>query len=95
MVEQIGCKDAVYRTWQSLGNRYVESFNGKMRDELLNREIFTTLQEADFLIEQWRRGYNQVRPHSAPGYGSLSTEGILNVVMTQQVRSLLGQIKTI
>jgi transposase InsO family protein len=46
-------------------NGYIESFNGKMRDELLNREIFTTLHEARVLIEQWQRQYNQVRPHSA------------------------------
>ena len=49
-------------------NGYVESFNGKLRDELLNREIFTTLQEANVLTELWRREYNQVRPHSSLGY---------------------------
>jgi transposase InsO family protein len=37
----------------------------RLRDELLNREIFTTLDEAKVLIEQWRMEYNQVRPHSA------------------------------
>ena len=49
-------------------NGYVESFNGKLRDELLNGEIFTTLQEAKVLAEVWRREYNQVRPHSALSY---------------------------
>jgi putative transposase len=49
-------------------NGYIESFNGKMRDELLNGEIFDTLVEAQVLIEQWRREYNHVRPHSALGY---------------------------
>lgn len=49
-------------------NGYVESFNGKLRDELLNREIFTTLLEAKVLLEQWRREYNEFRPHSARGY---------------------------
>ena len=49
-------------------NGYNESFNGKLRDELLDREIFYTLQEAKVLIEQWRRHYNRVRPHSALGY---------------------------
>jgi transposase InsO family protein len=49
-------------------NGYVESFNGKLRDELLNGEIFTTLQEAKVLTEVWRREYNQVRPHSSLGY---------------------------
>ena len=49
-------------------NGYVESFNGKLRDELLNGEIFTTLQEAKMLTEVWRRDYNQVRPHSSLAY---------------------------
>ncbi|UCG83489.1 MAG: transposase, partial [Dehalococcoidia bacterium] len=49
-------------------NGYIESFNGKMRDELLNREVFYTLTEAEILIEQWRKEYNQIRPHSALQY---------------------------
>ena len=49
-------------------NGYIESFNGKLRDELLNGEIFYTLLEARVLIEMWRRHYNQVRPHSSLGY---------------------------
>lgn len=49
-------------------NGYQESFNGKLRDELLNGEIFDTLWEAKVLTEAWRREYNQVRPHSALGY---------------------------
>jgi putative transposase len=55
----------------------VESFNGKLRDELLNREIFYTLAEAKVLIEGWRREYNQVRPHSALGYRPPAPEAIL------------------
>ncbi len=49
-------------------NGYVESFNGKLRDELLNGEIFYNLLEAKVLIERWRQHYNTVRPHSALGY---------------------------
>ncbi len=49
-------------------NGYVESFNGKLRDELLDREIFYTLGEAKVLIERWRREYNTIRPHSALNY---------------------------
>ena len=49
-------------------NGYIESFNGKMRDELLNGEIFYSLKEAQVLIEMWRKEYNTVRPHSALGY---------------------------
>lgn len=51
--------------WQ---NGYNESFNGKLRDELLNGEIFYTLKEAQILIERWRCHYNTVRPHSSLGY---------------------------
>ena len=49
-------------------NGYCESFNGKLRDELLNREILYTLKEARVLLELWRREYNHVRPHSSLGY---------------------------
>jgi putative transposase len=49
-------------------NGYVESFNGKLRDELLEREIFYTMAEAQVLIERWRVHYNQARPHSSLGY---------------------------
>lgn len=49
-------------------NGYNESFNGKLRDELLNTEVFYTLMEAKVLIEAWRRHYNTVRPHSSLGY---------------------------
>jgi putative transposase len=49
-------------------NGYIESFNGKLRDELLDREIFDTLLEAQVLIESWRKEYNQIRPHSSLGY---------------------------
>ncbi len=51
-----------------LENGYVESFHGKLRDELLNGELFDTLWEAQALLEQWRREYNAIRPHSALGY---------------------------
>jgi transposase InsO family protein len=49
-------------------NGYCESFNGKLRDELLNGEIFYSLKEVQILTESWRRDYNQVRPHSSLGY---------------------------
>ena len=49
-------------------NGYNESFNGRLRDELLNGEIFSTLKEAQVMIEAWRNQYNHIRPHSALGY---------------------------
>lgn len=57
-------------------NGYIESFNGKLRDELLAGEIFSTLREAKVLTERWRREYNQVRPHSALGYRPPAPEAV-------------------
>jgi transposase InsO family protein len=58
-------------------NGYVESFNGKLRDECVKRESFTRLAEAKVLIEHWRKEYNEVRPHSACGYQPPASETIL------------------
>jgi putative transposase len=58
-------------------NGYNESFNGKLRDELLDREIFYSLREAEVLIERWRRHYNTVRPHSALAYRPPAPEAML------------------
>jgi putative transposase len=64
----VGARTAYIEKASPWENGYVESFNGKLRDELLNREVFNTLREAQVLIEAWRRHYNRVRPHSALGY---------------------------
>jgi len=68
-------------------NGYIESFNGKLRDELLNREIFFTLEEAKTLIARWREEYNHVRPHSALGYRPPAPQAWL---LTQQLISTPG-----
>jgi transposase InsO family protein len=57
-------------------NGYVESFNGKLRNELLNREVFDTLYEAQVLIERWRIEYNTIRPHSSLGYRPPAPEAL-------------------
>jgi len=57
-------------------NGYNESLNGKLRDELLNREIFTSLREAKVLVEQWRTEYKRVRPHSSLGYRPPAPEAV-------------------
>jgi transposase InsO family protein len=57
-------------------NGYIESFNGKLRDELLNGEIFYTLTEAKVLVERWRQEYNTIRPHSSLGYRPPAPETI-------------------
>ena len=66
-------------------NGYIESFNGKLRNELLNMEMFATLTEAKILIKQWRREYNQVRPRSALRYYPPAPVTILPVTLTQKV----------
>jgi transposase InsO family protein len=65
---RVGVKTLFIEPGSPWENGYVESFNGKLRDELLDREIFYTLKEARVLIESWRRHYNERRPHSALGY---------------------------
>ena len=65
---RVGVKTLYIEPGSPWENGYVESFNGKLRDELLEREVFDTLFEAKVLIERWRRHYNTVRPHSALGY---------------------------
>ena len=57
-------------------NGYVESLIGKLRDELLNGEIFYTLKEAQVLIERWRRDYNRIRPHRSLGYRPPAPEAV-------------------
>lgn len=67
-LQKLGVKTLYIEPGSPWENGYIESFNGKMRDELLNMEIFDTLKEAQVLCEWWRQGYNTVRPHSSLGY---------------------------
>jgi transposase InsO family protein len=76
-LSELGVRTLFIQPGSPWENGYIESFNGKLRDELLNREVFTTLREAAVLIESWRREYNQVRPHSSLGYRPPAPEAIL------------------
>ena len=67
MVWQKGAGHAYIEPGSPWENGYCESFNGTLRDELLNGEIFYNLKEAKVLVERWRQHYNQVRPHSSVG----------------------------
>ena len=67
-IAAVGARTAYIEPGSPWENGYVESFNGKLRDELLNGEIFYSLKEAQIMIETWRRHYNAVRPHSSLGY---------------------------
>jgi transposase InsO family protein len=79
---RIGVKTLYIAPASPWENGYIESFNGKLRDELLNREVFSTLTEAKVLIEEWRKEYNGIRPHSALGYRPPAPEAVLTMVTT-------------
>lgn len=74
---RIGVKTLYIEPGSPWENGYNESFNGKLGDELLKREVFYTLLEARVIIEAWRRHYNTIRPHSALGYRPPAPEAIL------------------
>lgn len=67
-LQRLGVKTLFIEPGSPWENGYIESFNGKFRDELLNGEIFDTLTEARVVSERWRKEYNQMRPHSSLGY---------------------------
>ena len=67
-LQAVGSKPMFIEPGSPWENGYCESFNGKLRDECLNGEIFYSLREAQVVIEQWRKFYNTVRPHSSLGY---------------------------
>ena len=69
-------------------NGFVESFNGRLRDECLNEEVFPTLAEARAVIERWRIDYNHVRPHSA--HGGLTPEAVRLNPAAVRLRNLIS-----
>ena len=76
-IAAVGAKTAFIEPGSPWENGYCESFNSKLRDELLNGEIFYSLAEAKVIIEAWRRYYNTERPHSSLGYKPPSPEAIV------------------
>ena len=76
-LQKIGVKTLYITPASPWENGYIESFNGKLRDELLNLEIFDTLYEAKVLIDRWRWEYNHIRPHSSLGYRPPAPEALL------------------
>jgi putative transposase len=68
VMDEFGVKPLYVKPASPWENGYVESFNGSLRDELLERELFYTLKEAQVLVENWRYEYNTIRPHSSLGY---------------------------
>jgi len=73
-------------------NGFIESFNGKLRDELINREVFATLLEAKSLIKTWRREYNQVSPHNSIGYWAPAPQTIQLQAAVSAARALTQEV---
>jgi len=78
-IKAVGAKTAYIEPGSPWENGYCESFNARFRDELLNGEIFYSLKGAQIIIEQWRRHYNTIRPHSALGYRAPAPETIIPI----------------
>ena len=91
---RLGVKTLFIEPGSPWENGYIESFNGKFRDEFLNGELFTTLQEAKVLVEGWRHHYNTRRPHSSLGHRPPAPEMILSwppgVALLRQVAAMGG-----
>ena len=76
-ITAVGARTAYIAPGSPWENGFVESFNARLRDELLDGEIFYSLREAQVVIESWRRHHNQVRPHASLGYRAPAPEVIL------------------
>ena len=84
---RVGAKTLYIEPGSPWENGYVESFNGKLRDELLDREIFFTLKEVQVLTEQYKQTYNRIRPHSSLGYRPPAPQTVMTV---EPVPELVG-----
>jgi len=91
---RLGVKTLYIEPGSPWENGYIESFNGKLRDECLNREVFDTLPEARALVEMWRREYNYVRPHSSLGYRPPAPEAVLIELPGRSAR-FIGKIEKV
>ncbi len=76
-ITAVGARTATIAPGSPWENGYVESFNARLRDELLDGEIFYTLREAEVVIESWRRHYNGIRPHASLGFRPPAPEVVL------------------
>ena len=90
-LSRVGVQTAYIEPGSPWENGFIESFNGRLRDELLNGEIFDTLLEAKVLIERWRREYNTVRSHSSLNYRSPAPETLIH--QSEQHQEELWNVK--
>lgn len=92
---RVGVKTLSIEPCSPWENGYVESFNGKLRDELLNGDSFYSVKEAKVLIESWRRHSNTVRPHSSLGYRPLAPQAVtLPAVRRDAVEACFAALRT-
>jgi len=82
-ITAVGARTAYIAPGSPWENGYVESFNARLRDELLDGEIFYSLREAQVVIESWRRHYNAVRPHASLGYRAPAPEVFVPALATR------------
>jgi len=86
-ITAVGAKTAYIAPGSPQANGFIESFNARLRDELLDGEIFYSLREAQVVIESWRRHYNTVRPHASLGYRAPAPEVIVPAFASSQPAS--------
>jgi putative transposase len=87
-ITAVGAKTAYIAPGSPWENGFVESFNARLRDELLDGEIFYSLREAQVVIESWRRHYNHVRPHASLGYRAPAPEVFVPALAVRTAASL-------
>ena len=87
-IAAVGARTAYIALGSPWENGYVESFNARLRDELLDGEIFYTLKEAQFVIESWRRHYNAVHPRASLGHKPPAPEGIVPALARGRLHAL-------
>ncbi len=86
--ETVGAKTAHIEPGSAWENRYCESINGKIQDELLNGEMFYSFREAQIIIERWMNHFHTKRPHSALGYRLPEPEAIIPIDQRPRMHSL-------
>ena len=84
----VGAKTAYIAPGSPWENGFIESFNARLRDELLDGEIFYTLAEAKIIVESWRRHFNTVRPHGSLGYKPPAPEVFIPAMTARANRPL-------
>src|SRR3712207_3053956 len=86
-IAAVGAETAYIAPGSPWENGFVESFNARLRDELLDGEIFHSLREAQVVIESWRRHYNQMRPHASLGYRAPAPEVVMPAIAASRPAS--------